>query len=168
MPMRRRRPGTADEHWMQIRREALVRAARRILRDDHEARTSCRTRWRGCGSDAQISCPTPRGLSGQGGRDECPQARRVAGDISRLAKRPRRPTMNALTRRSQRWTRRPGGGPVRPAADQQAVIRMKYYAGLTFREIADVLAVSQNTAASRCRYGLAALRHALGRRPEGR
>jgi RNA polymerase sigma factor (sigma-70 family) len=41
---------------------------------------------------------------------------------------------------------------------QQAVIRMKYYAGLTFREIAETLAISANTAASTCRYGLAAIR----------
>ncbi len=44
---------------------------------------------------------------------------------------------------------------------QQAVIRMKYYAGLTFREIAETLAISANTAASTCRYGLAAIRKKL-------
>ncbi len=47
-----------------------------------------------------------------------------------------------------------GGLPQR----QQAVIRMKYYAGLTFREIAETLTISANTAASTCRYGLAAIR----------
>jgi RNA polymerase sigma factor (sigma-70 family) len=41
---------------------------------------------------------------------------------------------------------------------QQAVIRMKYYTGLTFREIAAALSISANTAASACRYGLAAMR----------
>lgn len=47
-----------------------------------------------------------------------------------------------------------------PAA-QQAVIRMKYYTGMTFREIGNALSISMNTAASRCRYALAALRHRL-------
>jgi RNA polymerase sigma-70 factor (ECF subfamily) len=46
---------------------------------------------------------------------------------------------------------------------QQVVIRMKYYLGLSFREIGRVLAISQNTAASRCRYALKALRRALAR-----
>jgi RNA polymerase sigma factor (sigma-70 family) len=41
---------------------------------------------------------------------------------------------------------------------QQAVIRMKYYTGLTFREIAAALSISANTAASTCRYGLATMR----------
>jgi RNA polymerase sigma-70 factor (ECF subfamily) len=47
---------------------------------------------------------------------------------------------------------------------QQVVIRMKYYLGLSFREIGEALAISQNTAASRCRYGLETLRNALRRR----
>lgn len=44
---------------------------------------------------------------------------------------------------------------------QQAVVRMKYYVGLTFREIGEVLSISNNTAASRCRYALDALRELL-------
>ena len=46
-------------------------------------------------------------------------------------------------------------------AAQQAVLRMKYYAGMTFREIGRALSVSTNTASSRCRYALAALRKIL-------
>jgi RNA polymerase sigma factor (sigma-70 family) len=41
---------------------------------------------------------------------------------------------------------------------QQTVLRMKYYLGLTFHQIADALSISANTAASRCRYGLLAMR----------
>lgn len=44
---------------------------------------------------------------------------------------------------------------------QQVVLRLKYYVGLTFREIGARLAISANTAASRCRYGLAVLRAKL-------
>ncbi|KPK79124.1 MAG: hypothetical protein AMJ81_13755 [Phycisphaerae bacterium SM23_33] len=47
---------------------------------------------------------------------------------------------------------------------QQAVIRMKYYTGMTFEEIGRALSVSMNTAASRCRYALGRLRGLL-RRP---
>jgi RNA polymerase sigma-70 factor (ECF subfamily) len=44
---------------------------------------------------------------------------------------------------------------------QQAVLRLRFYAGLSFKEMAATLAVSLNTAASRCRYALDALRHSL-------
>jgi len=44
---------------------------------------------------------------------------------------------------------------------QQTVIRLKYYTGLSFQEIGRSLRISQNTAASRCRYALEALRRAL-------
>ena len=50
---------------------------------------------------------------------------------------------------------------------QRVVLRMKYYLGLTFREIGEVLAISANTAASRCRYALAALRRTLTRKRTG-
>jgi RNA polymerase sigma-70 factor (ECF subfamily) len=46
---------------------------------------------------------------------------------------------------------------------QRIVVRLKYYVGLTFREIAATLSISSNTAASRCRYALAALKTALTR-----
>jgi len=47
---------------------------------------------------------------------------------------------------------------------QQTVIRMKYYMGLSFKEIGETLKISLNTAGSRCRYALQALREALGGR----
>ena len=47
---------------------------------------------------------------------------------------------------------------------QQAVIRMKYYLGMTFKEIGRALSVSMNTAASRGRYALVRLRRLLGKR----
>jgi RNA polymerase sigma-70 factor (ECF subfamily) len=45
---------------------------------------------------------------------------------------------------------------------QRAVVRMKYYMGLSFKEIGIALSISLNTAASRCRYALEALRESLG------
>ena len=47
--------------------------------------------------------------------------------------------------------------------EQREVIVLKVYEGLTFREIADVMRTSANTAASRYRYALAALRRSLAR-----
>ncbi len=45
---------------------------------------------------------------------------------------------------------------------QKTVLRMKYYLGLSFKEIGEALEISLNTAGSRCRYALGALRAALG------
>lgn len=45
--------------------------------------------------------------------------------------------------------------------EQSQVIRLKYEAELTFAEIAELLAISLNTAASRYRYGMAKLREEL-------
>ena len=45
--------------------------------------------------------------------------------------------------------------------DQRAVIHLKLWEGLTFEEIAETLAISANTAASRYRYGLDKLRERL-------
>jgi RNA polymerase sigma-70 factor (ECF subfamily) len=45
--------------------------------------------------------------------------------------------------------------------DQREVLVMKIWNELTFAEIAEALGISQNTAASRYRYGLAALRKIL-------
>lgn len=47
-----------------------------------------------------------------------------------------------------------------PAA-QQAVIRLRFYAGASFHEIGESLEISMNTASSRVRYALKALRGAL-------
>jgi RNA polymerase sigma factor (sigma-70 family) len=49
---------------------------------------------------------------------------------------------------------------------QQAVIRLKYYVGLSFREIGDSLSISMNTASSRCRYALDFLRRRLSGKDE--
>ena len=45
--------------------------------------------------------------------------------------------------------------------DQRAVVHLKLWEGLTFDQIADLLGIPQNTAASRYRYGLDKLRERL-------
>lgn len=45
---------------------------------------------------------------------------------------------------------------------QQVVIRLRFYLGLSFREIGKSLSISTNTAASRTRYALVGLRRRLG------
>jgi len=93
--------------------------------------------------------------------------------------------LNALKRRERRRLHAPldavadiaapsgsGGAPtVDPLAmeraiqrlppPQQAVVRMRYYLGLSLAEVARALSISSNTAASRCRYALATLRRVL-------
>jgi len=46
---------------------------------------------------------------------------------------------------------------------QQTVVRMKYFLGMTFRQIGVSLSISANTAASRCHYALVKLKGMLGR-----
>jgi RNA polymerase sigma-70 factor (ECF subfamily) len=50
---------------------------------------------------------------------------------------------------------------VRLPPTQQAIVRMRFYLGLSLAQIGRNLSISANTAASRCRYALAALRKAL-------
>jgi RNA polymerase sigma-70 factor (ECF subfamily) len=45
--------------------------------------------------------------------------------------------------------------------EQQAVIRLRFYSDMSFKEIGRSLSISLNTAASRCRYALIALRQAF-------
>ena len=47
--------------------------------------------------------------------------------------------------------------------EQQVALRLRYYTGMTFRQIGLTLDISTNTAASRCRYAIGALRRALGK-----
>jgi RNA polymerase sigma factor (sigma-70 family) len=44
---------------------------------------------------------------------------------------------------------------------QQVVVRMRFYLGYSLAQISRSLSISSNTAASRCRYALAALRNSL-------
>lgn len=47
---------------------------------------------------------------------------------------------------------------------QQTILRLKFYTGLSFRQISEQLKISQNTAASRCRYALAKMKEYFEKR----
>jgi RNA polymerase sigma-70 factor, ECF subfamily len=49
---------------------------------------------------------------------------------------------------------------------QAAVLRLRFYMGLSFREMAETLSIGLNTAASRTRYALQALRRGLEENPD--
>jgi len=44
---------------------------------------------------------------------------------------------------------------------QQTVVRLRYYVGMSFREVGQALSISASTAASRTRYALQRLRRSL-------
>ena len=46
---------------------------------------------------------------------------------------------------------------------QQSVVRMKYYLGMTFRQIGVSLSISTHTASSRCRYAITKLKRLLAK-----
>jgi RNA polymerase sigma-70 factor (ECF subfamily) len=96
-------------------------------------------------------------------------------------------TLNAIKRRMRRRRAVPleaagdvAAAPPRPAEPlspleleraiarlppaQQAVVRMRFYLGLSLAQIGRNLSISSNTAASRCRYALATLKKALSPR----
>jgi RNA polymerase sigma-70 factor (ECF subfamily) len=151
------------ESFVVAKREALVRSAIRILHNPDEAEDVVQ--------DALVAVSHRL--------DRC-RIRRLHGYVFRAVR------LNALKRLARRKMHLPldtydaatsddagdeNDFEITPATlerairdlpeKQQAVIRMKYYVGLTFREIGKTLSVSANTAASRCRYALINLRKFL-------
>ncbi len=170
----RRAAAAAQPDWRNVRREILLRVARRILQDEHEAEDVVQdTLARVWERAAELK---PRRLHGYLAK---------AVEINSLNRRARRRSAFSLDVIGQNALRAPE--PDDPPDDfaidagtlerallglppvQQAVLRMKFYVGLSFREIGFALAISQNTAASRYRYAIAALREALSdaRNPKG-
>ena len=88
----------------------------------------------------------------------------------------RRPALRPLAEAQEPaapWCMGPGGDDAerlhgalaRLPAEQREVVALKTQCGLTFAEIADLLQISANTAASRYRYALEKLRAALQEEP---
>ena len=152
---------TAADHdqWIAHQRSRLVRIASSVLHDREEAEDVVQETWLGfvrAGQRGQIRSPAAY------------LSRAVRWNaVKRRARRVRLSSLEAL--------------PEAPAAQdpnhlnaieleraiatlpltQQAVIRLRFYLGLSFREIGNNLSISTNTAASRTRYALAKLRGQL-------
>ncbi|HEX4055697.1 MAG TPA: sigma-70 family RNA polymerase sigma factor [Tepidisphaeraceae bacterium] len=150
------------DSFVAARRSQWVRTAAGILRDPADAedvvQDTLLSAWR---------------------RWESASLRNPEGYVSRAV------TLNALKRRARRKRDAPldlageliDGRPREPGPEmnpleleraiaklspsQQAVIRTKFYVGMTFKQIGRSLSISSNTAASRCRYALGALRRIL-------
>lgn len=152
------RPANDDsfEEWVARVRPGLVRAADRLLRDRDEAENVVQATLLAVWEASRVG---------------------ATEDLERYARRAVH--LNALRQRARRREHVPidEAGHVEAAAElgsgelerailglppaQQAVLRLRFYAGMSFKEIGHSLAISMNTAASRCRYALRALRGAL-------
>ena len=87
--------------------------------------------------------------------------------VRRAAMRRRRPRLAGARMQAQTCTDPADAAAVRQAVatlplEQREVLVLKAYCGLTFAEIAELLRISRNTAASRYRYALEKLRKLLG------
>ena len=142
-------------------RERLLRIARSILRDPDEAEDVVQhtmlavIRARGTGEIRSPSSYLARAVRWNAIKRQAQRAREVpleAGvdDPALIDRQPDRLDAIELERAIARL----------PIA-QQTVIRLRFYLGLSFREIGRNLSISTNTAASRTRYALAGLRRLL-------
>lgn len=162
-------PRAAEWAAIEAGREGLIRLAHSILRDRHEAEDLVQD---------MLVAVWKRSAQGELRRPEAYVRRAVyLGALKRRARGQssvpldEAPAAALLDPQSLPGEDAFGIGPgeleralCRLPQAQQAVIRMKYYLGFSFRQIGWTLSISQNTAASRCRYALEALRRALVRR----
>lgn len=158
------RAPAARESWIETNRSRLVRIAQSILHDEDEAEdvvqdTLLRAWRRGA----------THGIDNWGGY----VSRAVYWNaLKRRARRRSDVSMDGETARGldvqrtggEEWRLSPleleraiGELPV----SQQTVVRLRYYVGMSFREVGQTLSISANTAASRTRYALQKLRTAL-------
>lgn len=143
-------------------RERLLRIARSILRDPHEAEDVVQhtllavIRARGLGEIRSPSSYLARAVRWNAIKRQAQRARELpleagVGEAAPTVAPPDRLDAIELERAIAQL----------PIA-QQTVIRLRFYLGLSFREIGRNLSISTNTAASRTRYALAGLRRRLG------
>ncbi|MCC6680660.1 MAG: RNA polymerase sigma factor [Phycisphaeraceae bacterium] len=145
---------------VQKERRRLIAIAMRVLHDAHDAEDTVQDTlaavWR-----IEQEQP-PRRLR--------PYVHRAVR-LNALKRRARRRTLQALTDQAEPVMEQQQSWDIDPLtleraldglpATQQAVLRMKYYTGMSFRQIAQTLSISINTAASSARYALKNLRRAL-------
>jgi RNA polymerase sigma-70 factor (ECF subfamily) len=159
------RAPSARESWIETHRSRLVRIAQSILHDEDEAEdvvqdTLLRAWRRGSTHD----------IDNWGGY----VSRAVYWNaLKRRARRRSNVSMDGDTARGLAGKATDGEeqrlSPLeleRAIAElplpQQTVVRLRFYVGLSFREVGQALSISANTAASRTRYALQKLRRSLG------
>lgn len=150
------------EDWLPARRAGWVRTATSILRDPQEAEDVVQD---------TILAVLQRGQRVQ--RPEAYVARAVYWNaLKRRARRRAHLPLEAVPRGAVESPGRPSAETLLDSFEleqavaglplaQQTVIRLRFYLGLSFAEIAENLSISINTAASRSRYALANLRRML-------
>jgi len=159
---------TADfERWLTGARAGLVKMADSIVKDEHEAedvvQDTLEAVWReyAGGNVGSLRAYAARAVWLNALKRRSRLRRHEPLDAEALRSRgiPEPAHVPDEDRELTGWEleRAIGGLPSR----QQAVIRLRFYGGMNFREIGRALSISMNTAASSCRYALAALRNAL-------
>jgi RNA polymerase sigma-70 factor (ECF subfamily) len=154
------------ESWLDAHRHELVRIARRVLRDPYEAEdvvqeTILRVLDRAGRRTIDESGPyLARATYWNALKRRARLRRSQHQPLDRLPRDSAPTTDPSWTLDAIELERAIADLPVR----QQTVIRLRFYAGLSYQEISKALSVSANTAASRCRYALARLRASLSRK----
>lgn len=158
--------------WAETIRPKLVRLAASQLKDEHEAedvvQDTLTILWRrGPEGIANLDAYAARAVWQNAGqrRARRHEALPLETDVLRAAGFDEPVAREAVEDKLQQWDIEEAIGRLSPS--QQEVVRLHYYADLSFKEIGNALAISMNTAASRCRYALDQLRYALSSYKKG-
>lgn len=158
--------------WAETIRPKLVRLAATQLKDEHEAedlvQDTLTLLWRrGPEGIKNLDAYAARSAWQNAGqrRARRHEALPLEAEFLRAAGFDEPVAREAVEDKLQQWDIEEAIGSLPPA--QQEVVRLHYYAGLSFKEIGSALAISMNTAASRCRYALDQLRYALSSYKKG-
>lgn len=158
--------------WAETIRPKLVRLAATQLKDEHEAedvvQDTLTILWRrGPDGITNLDAYAARAVWQNAGQKRARrhEALPLETDYLKAAGFAELVAREAVEDQMQQWDIEEAIGNLSPA--QQEVVRLHYYAGLSFKEIGHALAISMNTAASRCRYALSQLRYALSSYKKG-
>lgn len=156
-------------NWAETIRPKLVRLAATQLKDAHEAedvvQDTLTILWRrGPDGITNLDAYAARSVWQNAGqrRARRREALPLETEILRAAGFDEPVAREAVEEQLQKWDIEQAIGNL--SASQREVVRLHYYAGLSFKEIGLALKISMNTAASRCRYALDQLRYALGKK----
>jgi RNA polymerase sigma-70 factor (ECF subfamily) len=151
---------TTRDRWVSHHRSRLLRIANSILHDPEEAEDVVQETWLGfVRADQRGRIRSPAAYLSRAVRWNAVKRRARRGQLSSLDSVPEATeTRDPNYLHAIELERAIATLPV----PQQAVIRLRFYLGFSFREIGKKLSISTNTAASRTRYALAKLRKLLG------